>query len=356
MTKVYFYHTENIQFMFREWRKGSFPGHLLYGATHLERHGIEIIQHKFREFGVKRLPLMLYTAYRILTCSEKYDAIYATHYRGLEIIIFLRALGLYRHPIILWHHQPMVRSSKRWREMLGRLFYKGMDDMFFFSQDLIDESLKTSKAVPERMHLGHWGPDIEYYDKVIASEKDNVTHEGFISTGREMRDMKTLVEAFSATGAPIEIYLNKRNCGIDYEAMFAAMDIRDNAKVHFTSGYKHSEFCLLVYRAQCVCICCLETKYTVGLTTVVEALGLGVPMICSRNPHLPMDIEKEGCGILVDYGDTEGWISAIRYITGNPEKAAEMGRNARNLAQRKFNVEICAREVADIIKKRTLNS
>ena len=83
MTKVYFYHTENVQFMFREWRKGSFPGHLLYGATHLERHGIEIIQHKFREFGVKRLPLMLYTAYRILACSEKYDAMYATHYRGL---------------------------------------------------------------------------------------------------------------------------------------------------------------------------------------------------------------------------------------------------------------------------------
>ena len=64
-----------------------------------------------------------------------------------------------------------------------------------------------------------------------------------------------------------------------------------------------------------------------------------------------MDIEKEGCGILVDYGDTEGWISAIRYINGNPEKAAEMARNARNMAQRKFNVEKCAREVADIIKK-----
>ena len=231
--------------------------------------------------------------------------------------------------------------------------------MFFFSQDLIDESKKTSKAVPEKMHLGHWGPDIEYYDRVIASEKervvDYVTHEGFISTGREMRDMKTLVEAFNDTGAPIEIYLNKRNCGIDYEAMFAAMNIRDNVKVHFTSGYKHSDFCLLVYRAQCVCICCLETKYTVGLTTVVEALGLGVPMICSRNPHLPMDIEKEGCGILVDYGDTEGWISAIRYITAHPDKAAEMGHNARNLAKRKFNVEICAREVADVIKKRTLN-
>ena len=68
-----------------------------------------------------------------------------------------------------------------------------------------------------------------------------------------------------------------------------------------------------------------------------------------------MDIEKEGCGILVDYGDTEGWISAIRYITAHPDKAAEMGRNARNLAKRKFNVEICAREVADVIKKRTLN-
>ena len=38
--KIFFYHTEDIQYIFNGWEKGSFPGHLLYGATHFKDHGI----------------------------------------------------------------------------------------------------------------------------------------------------------------------------------------------------------------------------------------------------------------------------------------------------------------------------
>lgn len=351
---AYFYHTENIQYMYEGWSKGSFPGHLLYGATHLSDHGIGIVQHKFREFGERRFPMMLYVAFQVLFCPKCFDLIYATHYKGLEIIILLRALHLYRKPIVIWHHQPIITPKKKWREWLGRLFYRGIDEMFFFSQKLVDDSMKSRKAKPGHMHVGHWGPDNAFYDKVISQCCD-VAHKGFISTGRERRDMRTLVAAFNAADEPLDIYLNKRNCGIDYEQMFREMEVKDNIKVHFTSGYKQDELSVLVYRSLCVCICCLETKYTVGLTTIVEALALGIPMICSRNPQVPIDIEREGCGIFVDYYDTKGWEKAIRYISDHPVEAAEMGRKAKNLALTKFNDEICAAEVAEIIKglKRT---
>ena len=347
---AYFYHTENIQYMYEGWSKGSFPGHLLYGATYLKENGIDIVQHKFREFGERRLPMMLYVACQVLFCKMNFDIIYATHYKGLEIIILLRALHLYRKPIVIWHHQPIITPKKKWREWLGRLFYRGIDEMIFFSQKLIDDSMKSRKAKPGHMHVGHWGPDNAFYDRVV--DGCNTTgHSGFISTGRERRDMKTLVEAFNSTGQQLDIYLNKRNCGIDYHAIFNAMEVKDNIKVHFTSGYKQDELCVLVYRSSCVCICCLETKYTVGLTTIVEALGLGMPMICSRNPQIPIDIEKEGCGIFVDYYDLNGWINAIQYIANNPQRAEEMGRKAKALALTRFNDEICAKEVAEIIER-----
>ena len=144
---VYFYHTENVQYMYEGWSKGTFPGHLLYGATHLKEHGINIVQHKFREFGERRLPMMLYVAFQVLFCTEGFEAIYATHYKGLEIIILLRALHLYRKPIVIWHHQPIITPKKKWREWLGRLFYKGIDEMFFFSKkhflfDLLSQFFK----------------------------------------------------------------------------------------------------------------------------------------------------------------------------------------------------------------------
>ena len=84
-----------------------------------------------------------------------------------------------------------------------------------------------------------------------------------------------------------------------------------------------------------------------GLTTLVEAFALGIPVICSRNPNFEIDIDKEGIGITVEYNDVQGWIDAIRYIADHPEEARRMGENARKLAEERFNLEIFSREIAE---------
>lgn len=348
--RIYFYHTEDIQYIYGEWRKGNFPGHFLYGATHLKDFGIDMVMHRHKDVG-GRLRSAVYVLLEILKNYTKIDSVYATHYKYLEIVIFLRALGLFRKPIVIWHHQPIITPRKMWREWLGRLFYRGIDDMFFFSQKLYDDSLKTKKARPERMHVGHWGADLDYYDRFMRDHQPAGGHSGFVSTGRERRDMKTLVAAFNETGAPLSIYLNKTNCGIDYERMFSEMAVGSNIKVNFMSGYQQANLCEAVYKSRCVVICCMETKYTVGLTTVVEALAMGLPVICSRNPQIPVDFDKEGCGISVAYYDTEGWVKAVSYIQGHPEEAAKMGKRGRLLAERLYNDRRCAEEVAEVLKK-----
>ena len=90
----------------------------------------------------------------------------------------------------------------------------------------------------------------------------------------------------------------------------------------------------------------LDFPYTVGLTTLVEAYALGIPVVCSRNPNFEIDIDKEGIGIAVEYGDVEGWVKAIRYLSTHPEKAREMGENARKLGEKRFNLEIFSKEIA----------
>lgn len=346
--RIYFYHTEDIQYIYGEWEKGRFPGHFLYGATHLKEHGIDLIMHRHNDRG-GRLQHALYVLWEILKNYRRIDAVYATHYKYLELVIFLRALGLFRKPVVIWHHQPIITPRKRWREWLGRLFYRGIDHMFFFSQKLYDDSLKSKKARPERMHVGHWGADLDFYDRIMR-EHPVEQHKGFISTGRERRDMKTLVAAFNNVGAPLDIYLNRSNCGIDYEGMFREMAVGSNVRVHFMSGYQQANLTGAVYASQCVVICCLETKYTVGLTTVVEALALGLPVICSRNPQIPVDFDAEGCGISVAYYDREGWERAVRFIAEHPDEARRMGEKARRLAEETYNDRRCAAEVAQVLK------
>lgn len=128
---IYFYHTEDLQYEYAEWEKGEFPGHLLYGATHLKDFGIDMIMHKHVEIS-NRVLLALNTFWQIIMCCRSFKVIYATHYKGLEILIFLRALGLFNKPIVVWHHQPIITPSNKLRDLLGRLFYRGMDHLFSF--------------------------------------------------------------------------------------------------------------------------------------------------------------------------------------------------------------------------------
>lgn len=346
---VYFYHTQDIQYILRKIEEGTFPSHFLYGATRLKDYGIDVVWHKsdIRLLGWRR---MLYVTWHVLTCRQHIDVVFATHYTGVEPLIFLRALRLFRKPIVLWHHQPIITPKQRWREWLGRLFYRGIDEMFFFSEKLISDSLSSPKARPEHMHLGHWGADLDLYDRIMR--EDGTDHRtGFISTGKEKRDMPTLVAAFNMTEAPLRIYLNPTNGDFSYKQLFKQLYTKENIQVEFNNRLIPYELAREVNRASCVVICCQETKYTVGLTTVVEALALGLPIICSRNPQIPVDFEKEGCGISVPYYDVEGWINAIRYIQEHPEEAREMGRRGRQLAEQFFNDRRCAEEVAAVLNK-----
>ena len=347
--KVYFYHTQDLNMIHKKWKEGRFPGHFLYGATHLPDEGIEVVLHKYKSIS-SRFRLMCYVAWSVLTCREHFDAIYATHWDGLELIIFLRALHLYRRPIIIWHHQPIMEADSKFREMMARLFYKGIDHMFFFSERLVQESLKSPKANEERMQVCPWGADLVSYDRLMK-EYPVEEHVGFVSTGKEKRDMPTLIRAFSATGQELNIYIAYNACGDNYVEILN--DLRPSANVHinFIKGFIPNELAQKVWAAKFVVICCQETNYTVGLTTLVEALAFGLPVISTRNETYPFDIEKEGVGITVPYYDSVAWEKAIRFLVNNPEEAEEMGRKARELAERSFNLEICAHEVAEAIKK-----
>ncbi len=346
-TRIYFYHTRVTEQSYQEWKDHKFPGHLLYGMPLFEKDGIESVMHNYKFFP-KRWQLMLYTTKEILRNYSKFNLVYGTSFRGLELIIFLRAIGLFRKPIVVWHHTAITKSSSKIKETISRLFYKGIDKMFLFSDKLIDDSMKSEKVPSNKLKLVHWGPDIDFYDYITQSipEEKRV---GFISTGKENRDVVTLIDAFNKTDKILDIYISKECGEINYEKRITSANPRENISVSYTEGVIPLELAKKVAFKECIIIPCLEFPYTVGLTTLVEAFALGMPVICSRNPNFQMDIDKEGIGITVEYGDVKGWIDAINYMSENPQQAREMGKRARKLAEERFNLKIFAHEIAEVL-------
>jgi len=339
---VYFYHTQDTERIVQEWKQGTFPSHFLYGALQLEDYGINVVWHH-QKHTYKRLRDMLVATWKVLSCRKSYDVLYATHSLGIEPIILLRALRLYRHPIVVWHHQPIVKAKNPLREALARLFYRGIDHMIFFSDKLIQDSLLSKKADQERMSMVHWGADLDDYDSL---KPDGQHPSLFISTGKELRDYETLLQAFQETNLPLTLFVEKKRQSY-FEGLLAG---KQNIEVHYGNRPIPHDIALLVAQSQCVCICCQESNYTVGLTTVVEALALGLPILCTRNPQMPMNIEAEGCGFWIEPRDVEGWKEKLRYIADNPAEAKAMGKRSRALAEQYYNVEQCGKEVAKILK------
>ena len=348
--KVYFYHTRLTTESYLEWQKGLFPGHLLYGQPEMEKYGIEFVMHPYRHFP-SRLRLMLYVLCAVLKRRSRFEAIYATSFRGLELVIFLNALGLLRCPIYTWHHTAVTTAKSVWRELASRLFYRGIQGMFFFCQKHIDESLKSVKAPAHKLHLVHWGPDVPFYDGIMKSASSPQVPV-FISTGKENRDIQTLMQAFANLPHRLDIYIAEECGGINYRRVIESQPKPDNINVHYTEGVIPHRLAQIVAECSCVVIPCLDFPYTVGLTTLVEALALGLPLITSRNTYFPMDIDREGIGITVPYGNVQGWADAVEYIAGHPDEARQMGRRARLLAEKVYNMEVFGRELAEVINSR----
>ena len=158
--------------------------------------------------------------------------------------------------------------------------------------------------------------------------------EGFISTGKENRDVDTLLQSFSATNEELDLYIAVSCGNINYKKILDRYSVPDSIHIHYTDGVIPYELGKLVARKSCIVICCLDFPYTVGLTTLVEAFALGIPVICSRNPNFEIDIDKEEIGITVEYNDVQGWIDAIRYIADHPEEARRIGRKCTQTGRR----------------------
>lgn len=347
--KVYFYHTRLTTESYEAWKRGLFPGHILYGQPELEKYGMQFVMHPYRHFP-SRLRLMLYVLRAVWSRRRDFEAIYATSFRGLELVIFLHALGLLRQPVYTWHHTAVRRAANPLRELLSRLFYRGIDGMFFFCQRHVDESLLCSKAPAGKLHLVHWGPDLPFYDLLRRDcPAVPMSTPRFISTGKENRDVDTLLRAFALTSHHLDVYIAEECGGIHYRRIIEALPPSPNIDVHFTEGVIPHRLAQIVAGCTCVVIPCLDFPYTVGLTTLVEALALGVPLITSRNGYFPMDIDAEGVGITVPYGDVQGWVDAANYIATHPREAEAMGQRARLLAERVYNMEAFGHEIAEVI-------
>ncbi len=350
--KLYYYRRSSLFYS----RPEEQPGQAWRGVTLLQRHGIEVMYNDggpikgARESSVQNLSNLIEFCFG----RKKYDAVFAASLEGLELLVLLRALGLYRKPIVTYRYSRLVKSRGPARRALLRLFYRGFDAILMASKLSQRESLDDGIVPPEKIILVPMGPDLPFYDALPAGPKVPPEKERpftFLSTGREGRDFRTLISAFARTDKKLVLYTTFKHGALDHRAFFAsAGPLPGNIEVHLLEKPVSPLFMArMVADADCIVCPLNEPHYDTGMSTIREAAGMGKPVIVTVNPYFNYGIEEEGLGLEVGVGDVDGWVKAIEYMASHREDAARMGLNARAKAERGLNLAETARQISGVL-------
>ena len=94
---------------------------------------------------------------------------------------------------------------------------------------------------------------------------------------------------------------------------------------------------------------CLVSKHEGMSNSMIEAMCLGLPCICTKVSGA-IDLINDGeNGLLVDIGDIDGLVERMNFIADNPEKANEIGQKASEL-YKILNKENINKEWIDFLK------
>ena len=191
----------------------------------------------------------------------------------------------------------------------------------------------------ERVYLIRHYVDQVFYRPRPAEE------DMFCAVGAEMRDYATLVKALRGTGLRCHIatdhvrtpgqlrMLNDRRVPIS--------QVVPDGDALITSGRMSlTDLRDLYARSRFVVVPLLSSDTDNGVTCILQAMAMGKPVICSRTRGQVDVIEDGVTGLYVPVGDEVALRAAIVSLWNDPERASQIGRNARAHVERHHTLEM----------------
>ena len=331
-----------------EYYKGNMSSRHFYGSIELEKSGKYIIQN----ISLDSRQNIKGTIHNNLLMLRKADVLFIPYLfvMPLFLLAISKHLKLSNKKIIAICHTTMKQGNGTMERFVFKIIYSAIDCVFFHSIKNMEESINNHSITTSRARFLYWGDDLEYVDKTFPNPKMG---DFFISTGREQRDYQSLIRAFDNNTIPLEIFTNKKNYDNSYDFLDEIKNKYDNVQIHFVDRSNESTIKLAKRTSECLCVVIPLNKdhinYCLGLTSVIEAMAMRKPVISTYNPYSPIDIEKEGIGLVVDEKRT--WEEAILYIYNHKEEAKDMGLKGRKLAEKLFNINKCVEQIENVIEE-----
>ncbi|NJR74722.1 MAG: glycosyltransferase family 4 protein [Scytonema sp. CRU_2_7] len=286
---------------------------------------------------------------RLLWGKYDYDMIYSGNQGSTYLLALLRAIGVLRKPVVTVQHQSFKKNI--WSLFFIKFILSHYDRLFCLSTGLRKHLIQEFHLPEDKVVLLEWGIDLPFYqikyDDTIYAEKGG--EKSFIlSAGKTYRDYKTLTKAFKNISYPLRIY----SAGDQVSQNIS--DISSNVQF-CTNCLSWQEILTEHAKAYAIAIPLDNTQpksyiNAIGVTSLLDAMGMGKAVVMTRNVEPCIDIEKEGIGIFVEQGDYKAWQEAISYLLEHPDETRAMGNRARRLCEEKYNLEVFTSRLSELLK------
>lgn len=307
-----------------EWaykKSGEVPMHQTWGVDYMRELGHQVDTTIFCGGGkIKFLKFNL----ALLRKVHKYDVVISFFSPCIYVLAYLKRLGIVKAKLYTFVHHH------------SRQMYlpKSFDGLIYLSKSIKEMDDKQYHLA--NSYLIDWNPQLDFYDETYQNMQESADKRYrnpiFISTGKSSRNHPLLVKA-----------CNDLHC----KAIVFDKAIADDEFVTHemsSDSYLH----MLKKMSQCainVVPCKNRGNNTslCGLTSVIDGLALGMPLLMSDNTNISFDIEKEGFGVYYKADDLDDLKSKMQYVVSNPERLKSMGLKARQFAMRHDYKDYCKR-------------
>ena len=314
-------------------KRREMPPQHLWGFIQLVRQGYAVaLAEPLPDFYLYRNPFP--HDLRLLRLVRRWlgpDGIIFCGHNVLYWMLFLKKCGLIRCRIVsnLWAREPLDFAPAH--SAIVALTAAGEA-----------QARKLAPQVPVSRLA--WGADLSAYPAFPYRP------EAFFSCGITLRDFKTISLGAARFGKPVEVVCPGLPEGISWPPNVRLIDGGkgyncEEKKVSYAElleqYYARSAGSLIILKNDPI-------EYTaVGFTQLIEVLAMARPILMTRTGALPsqIDVEKEGCGLLVPPEDPEALARAMKRLAENPQEAEAMGRRGRQLAEGYYNIDRYARDL-----------
>jgi glycosyltransferase involved in cell wall biosynthesis len=168
-----------------------------------------------------------------------------------------------------------------------------------------------------------------------------------VSAGRLRRDYSILIEAVQ--DLDLTVVLAPYSPWVPEDAPFVLRKLPRNVHVVRCSYYELRD---LYARALAVAVPLAQSGTQSGSLVTYEAMATGKAVLVTRTQgQAGLGVVQEGdTGYYIPPGDVQGWRMAIQEMCAHPEKAAHMGRKAREVVETGLNLDCYVQDMTTIVR------